>query len=62
MDIPIETSRRGHDDSGPEFLALSDCRFSQLVLLASNITVSHPSPLSVYRYSLLCSLALRLEL
>ena len=35
MDIPIETSRRGHDDSGPEILALSDCRFSQLVLLAS---------------------------
>ena len=59
MDIPIETSRRGHDDSGPEFLALSDCRFSQLVLLAS--ISAHPSPLSVYRYSLLCSLALRLE-
>ena len=39
MDIPIETSRRGHDDSGPEILALSDCRFSQLAWLSYTVSV-----------------------
>ena len=58
MDIPIETSRRGHE-SGPESLAMS-----RLYFHASGFVwyLSHPSPLSVYRYSLLCSLVLRLEL
>ena len=57
MDIPIETSRRGHQ-SGPEGFAMS-----RLYFYASGIVwyLSHPPPLSVYRYSLLCSLALRLE-
>ena len=57
MDIPIETSLRGHE-SGPEILAMT-----RLSFFATGFVwyLSHPSPLSVYRYSLLCSIALRLE-
>ena len=57
MDIPIENSRRGHD-SGPEILAMTRLSFFATGLVWH---LSHPSPLSVYRYSLLCSKALRLE-
>ena len=46
MDIPIENSRRGHD-SGPEILAMTRLAISQLALFW---LLSHPSPLSVYRY------------
>ena len=58
MDIPIETSRRGHE-SGPEILAMTRLSFFATGLVWH--LLSHPSPLSVYRYSLLCSIALRLE-
>ena len=58
MDIPIETSLRGHE-SGPEILAMTRLSFFATGLVWH---LSHPSPLlSVYRYSLLCSIALRLE-
>ena len=57
MAIPIENSRRGHD-SGPEILAMTRLSFFATGLVWH---LSHPSPLSVYRYSLLCSIALRLE-
>ena len=48
MDIPIETSLRGHE-SGPEILAMT-----RLSFFATGFVwyLSHPSPLSVYRYSL----------
>ena len=58
MDIPIETSRRVAMSQAPRF---SHC---QIVVFRNWFCwyLSHPSPLSVYRYSPLCSLALRLEL
>ena len=48
MDIPIETSLRGHE-SGPEILAMTRLSFFATGLVWH---LSHPSPLSVYRYSL----------
>ena len=53
----IGNSLRGHE-SGPEILAMTRLSFfaTGLVWL-----LSHPSLLSVYRYSFLCFIALRLE-